>query len=45
MSVVFWYVEMRNRSNDSRGQVIPLPWLENILVILGYGAIVVNALF
>lgn len=45
LSVVFWYLEMRNRNNDSRGQVIPLPWLENILVILGYGAIVVNALF
>ncbi len=45
MSVVFWYIEMQNRKQDNSGQVIPLPWLENILVILGYSAIIINTLF
>ncbi len=44
-SVVFWYVEMHNQNGRDSSQVIPLPWLENTLVILGYSAIVVNALF
>lgn len=45
VSVVLWYVEMQNRKLDDSGQVIPLPWLENVLVILGYSAIIINALF
>ena len=45
VSVVLWYVEMENRQQDNTGQVIPLPWLENVLVILGYSAIIINALF
>ncbi len=45
LSVVFWYIEMQNRHQENAGQVIPLPWLQNILVILGYSAIVINTLF
>jgi len=44
-SVVFWYIEMNNKSQGDSSQVLPLPWIENTLVILGYSAIIVNALF
>ena len=44
-AVVFWYLEMHKQKLGNGELVLPLPWLENILVILGYGAIVVNALF
>mgnify|MGYP001166015181 FL=1 len=45
ISVVLWYFETQNKPPGSSDQVIPLPWLESTLVILGYGAIIVNALF
>lgn len=45
VSVVFWYLEMHNQNMPNTGLVLPLPWLEGTLVILGYGAIIVNALF
>lgn len=45
VAVVFWYVEMSNKSKGNAELVIPLPWLEGTFVILGYLAIVVNALF
>ena len=45
VSVVFWYIEMGKQRQGYSNQVLPLPWLENTLVILGYSAIVVNALF
>ncbi|MEO6541341.1 MAG: hypothetical protein ABIN74_10135 [Ferruginibacter sp.] len=45
LSVVFWYIEMGKQRQGDSNQVLPLPWLENTLVILGYGAIIVNALF
>ena len=44
-SVVFWYIEMNKERQGDAGQVLPLPWIENTLVILGYTAIVVNTLF
>ncbi|MBS1755409.1 MAG: hypothetical protein BWZ05_02283 [Bacteroidetes bacterium ADurb.BinA245] len=45
LSVVFWYIEMQKQKHGDGNLAIPLPWLENTLVILGYGAIIVNALF
>lgn len=45
VAVVFWFIEMNNKTAGSTNQVLPLPWLEGIFVLLGYGAIVVNALF
>lgn len=45
MAVVLWYVEINYKSQGNSNLVLPLPWLEGIFVILGYGAIVVNALF
>jgi len=45
LSVVFWYVERHSKPGESTGQILPLPWLESTLVILGYGAIIVNLLF
>lgn len=44
-SVVLWYFEVHNKPPGSTDQVIPLSWLEGSLVILGYGAIIVNTLF
>ncbi|MBL0056621.1 MAG: hypothetical protein IPP31_10630 [Chitinophagaceae bacterium] len=45
-AVLFWYLEMSKRDPGGRAdQLIPLPWLEGTLVILGYGAIIVNLLF
>lgn len=44
-SVVFWYIEMKNQHTGNSSQVLPLPWIENTLVILGYSAIIVNTLF
>jgi len=45
IAVVFWYIEMQDQHAGVAEQVIPLPWLEGIFVILGWGAIIVNALF
>ena len=45
LSVIFWYIEMHNKHEGSNEQVIQLPWLESTLVILGYGAIIVNLFF
>lgn len=44
-AVVFWYIEVHNRTGGNTDPVLRLPWLEGSLVILGYLAIVVNALF
>jgi hypothetical protein len=44
-SVVFWYLEVQRADHGGDGQLIRLPWLEGSLVILGYGAIIINALF
>ena len=45
ISVVLWYVEINNKQEGSAKQILPLPWLEGTLVILGYGAIIINLLF
>lgn len=45
IAVVLWYIEMHSKTDGVSNQVLPLPLLEGIFVILGYGAIVVNALF
>ena len=45
LSVVFWYIEMHSQKEAKNVQVIPLPWLEGTLVIMGYLAIIVNLLF
>jgi hypothetical protein len=35
-----------NASNATNGSVVaPLPWLQNTLIILGYGAIFLNIIF
>ncbi len=45
-SVVLWYVEMHSsKGSGSDYRLIELPWLENVLVILGYGAIIINLFF
>jgi len=43
--VVFWYIEKHRQHEGNLAQVLPLPWMEGTLVILGYGAIIINALF
>ncbi len=45
LAVVLWYVERNNSYEGNSQQILPLPWLEGTLVILGYGAIIVNTLF
>jgi len=45
VAVILRYVEKHNRYEGSKEQVLPLSWLQGTLVILGYGAIIVNALF
>jgi hypothetical protein len=45
VAVVLWYIEMGNKTRGNSDLVLPLPWLESTFVILGYGAIVINALF
>src|SRR5689334_9123255 len=45
IAVVLRYVETQGRPAGNVDQAVPLPWLEGTLVILGYGAIIVNALF
>ena len=44
-AVVLWFIEMNKKRQGSNEQAIPLPWMESTLVILGYGAIIINALF
>ncbi len=39
------YLEMQKKHLGSKEQLIPLPWLQNTLVTLGYGAIIINVLF
>ena len=45
VAVVIWYVEMNKKHTEGNGQLIPLPWLEGTLVIIGYGAIIINLFF
>lgn len=46
LAVVFRYIELHNTyEGGGTEQILPLPWLQGTLVILGYGAIIVNALF
>ena len=46
LAVVIWYFEMHKKHPEgNNGQLIPLPWLEGTLVILGYGAIIINLFF
>jgi hypothetical protein len=45
LAVVFWYVEKHSSHEGNATQIMPLPWLEGTFVVLGYSAIVVNALF
>jgi hypothetical protein len=43
--VVLWYIEKHQQYEDKAANILPLPWLEGTLVILGYTAIIVNILF
>jgi hypothetical protein len=45
VAVVLRYVEKHNQYEGSKEQILPLPWLQGTLVILGYGAIIINTLF
>lgn len=45
VSVVLWYLEFQKKNRGNEGHLISLPWLESTLVILGYGAIIINLLF
>ena len=44
-AVIFWFIEKGKQRQGDSSQVLPLPWFENTLVILGYSAIIVNTLF
>lgn len=43
--VVLRYVEIHQSKHGSNGALIPLPYLQNILVILGFLAIFINFVF
>ena len=45
IAVILRYLEMHNQYESANRQILPLPWMEGTLVILGYGAIIVNTLF
>ncbi|HMC99379.1 MAG TPA: hypothetical protein VKH37_04470 [Ferruginibacter sp.] len=45
IAVVMWWLEQRKTYKAADGQLIELPWLKGSLVVMGYGAIIVNALF
>ena len=40
-----WYLEFHQKRVGAHDRVIELPWLQNTLITLGYGAIIVNTLF
>jgi len=45
-AVFLRWIEMNNKKDGPfTGNVIPLPALQNMLVLLGYGAIILNLLF
>ena len=44
-AVVCWFIDVKQKQHGVSDRVIPLPWLESTLVILGYGAIIINAFF
>lgn len=45
-AVIFRYYEFEvKKHTGNNGRLIPLDWLQNSLVILGYGAVIVNTLF
>lgn len=43
--VVLWYIEMNKHKEGISDQILPLPWLQNTLVVLGYTSVIVNVLF
>ncbi len=45
ISVVLRYIELSRRAHGNTNGAIPFQPLEATLVILGYGAVIVNALF
>ena len=45
VAVVMWYLEFHKKHVGINDKIIQLSWLENSLVTLGYGAIIVNVLF
>ena len=44
-AVVFWYIETHKAQHGGNDRIIQLPAVESSLVILGYGAIIVNLFF
>lgn len=44
-SIVLRYVEIAGKHPQSDEKIIPLPWIENTVVILGYSAILFNIVF
>lgn len=45
IAVVMWYLEFHGKRPGGHDRVIQLPLLQNSLITLGYGAIIVNVLF
>jgi len=45
LAALFRYIEMRRRGNGNYNGVISFQPLEATIVVLGYGAILVNAIF
>ncbi len=45
LAVVAWYLEVHQIHAGKNDQLLPLPWLEGILVIIGYSAIFINLFY
>ncbi|MEI7472996.1 MAG: hypothetical protein WCJ85_12110 [Chitinophagaceae bacterium] len=45
LAVVAWYLETQQFHTGKNDQLMPLPWLEGILVIIGYSAIFINLFY
>lgn len=45
ISVIFRFIELGKKSAGDHSHVIPLPYVEGILILLGYGAVFLNFIF
>ncbi len=45
LAVAAWYLETQQFHAGKNDQLMPLPWLEGILVIIGYSAIFINLFY
>jgi hypothetical protein len=45
LSLLFRFLGIGSNNTSNGSVVAPLPWLQNMLIILGYGAIFLNIIF